>query len=725
MAPPTKTGQIWRFGGFEVDTRREELRRSGTPIRLREQSFRILIYLLEHPDEIVTREELRRVLWPSDTFVDFDHSLNTAVMKLREALGDSTGAPQYIETIPKRGYRFIAPVETVEANSASPDTPTPAMPELQEKEPSPVPKRRWPKAGAAAGLFTLLIAGSVAFFLALRSHRSKSAPGDSWTQITNFADSATQPALSPDGHMIAFIRGAETFVTPGQICVKILPDGEPVQLTHDPLPKMAPVFSPDGSRIAYTTIDRTYNWNTWVVPVLGGEPRQLIPNAAALTWPEPQRVLFSEVRPPDNVMSIVAAAESRAGERKVYVPAGWGMAHRSWPSPDRKWVLISEMDVGGWMPCRVVPFDGSSQGQTVGPNPARCTYAGWSPDGKTMYFSADAGNGFHIWRQSFPNGDPEQITTGATEEEGIAVSPDGLSLVTSAGIKQSTVWVHDTHGDRQISGEGFASIPGLGFGSDNVRSVFSPDGKKLYYLVRKQNSHAWTSGELWSTDLDSGQSEVVLPGITIDSVFDIAPDGKRVIFKTTEGNGATHVSVASLDRLTPPQLATTAVASSPGFGPAGQIYFIAQDGAQWRLHSGAAESSALSFNLNATVSPLGNWWITGPAPAFAHPVQKGRDTLICNFCSAGWGTGGRFFLRFRGVGEMGGGKMIVIALPPGQELPMFPQGGLNKIEDAKGLHVVAQIDMSDKAIWAPGPDSSVYAYTRVTVQRNLYRIPLK
>src|SRR5579863_5478168 len=90
--------------------RREELRRSGALVKMREQSFRILVYLLEHRGEIVTREELRQVLWPSDTFVDFDHSLNTAVMKLREALSDSTGAPLYIETIPKRGYRFIAPV---------------------------------------------------------------------------------------------------------------------------------------------------------------------------------------------------------------------------------------------------------------------------------------------------------------------------------------------------------------------------------------------------------------------------------------------------------------------------------------------------------------------------------------------------------------------------------------------------------------------------------------
>src|SRR5206468_715919 len=84
--------------------------RGGTPIKVREQSFRILVFLLEHAGELVTREDLQRALWSSDTFVDFDHGLNTAVMKLREALGDSADKPLYIETVPKRGYRFIAPV---------------------------------------------------------------------------------------------------------------------------------------------------------------------------------------------------------------------------------------------------------------------------------------------------------------------------------------------------------------------------------------------------------------------------------------------------------------------------------------------------------------------------------------------------------------------------------------------------------------------------------------
>ena len=102
--------QIWRFGAFEFDAYSMELRRAGIPIKLREQPSRILAYLLEHAGRMVTREELRQHLWPSDTFVDFDHSLNTAVMTLREALGDWADKPLYIQTIPRKGYRFIAPV---------------------------------------------------------------------------------------------------------------------------------------------------------------------------------------------------------------------------------------------------------------------------------------------------------------------------------------------------------------------------------------------------------------------------------------------------------------------------------------------------------------------------------------------------------------------------------------------------------------------------------------
>lgn len=99
---------VMRFGVFEVDPRAGELRKQGMKVKLQEQPFQILAMLLKRPGEVVTREELRKSLWPDDTFVDFDHSLSTAINKIREALGDSADSPRYIETVPRRGYRFIA-----------------------------------------------------------------------------------------------------------------------------------------------------------------------------------------------------------------------------------------------------------------------------------------------------------------------------------------------------------------------------------------------------------------------------------------------------------------------------------------------------------------------------------------------------------------------------------------------------------------------------------------
>ncbi|HET9831403.1 MAG TPA: winged helix-turn-helix domain-containing protein, partial [Vicinamibacterales bacterium] len=103
---------VWRFGVFEVEPRSGELRKHGVRVRLRDQSFQVLVLLLERPGQMVTREELQRRLWAADTFVDFDRGLNKAVNRLRDALGDSADSPRFIETLPKRGYRFIAPIDT-------------------------------------------------------------------------------------------------------------------------------------------------------------------------------------------------------------------------------------------------------------------------------------------------------------------------------------------------------------------------------------------------------------------------------------------------------------------------------------------------------------------------------------------------------------------------------------------------------------------------------------
>ena len=108
------------FGTFEVDLHGGELRRNGSKVRLQEQPFKVLTVLLEHPGLVVTREELQKRLWPADTFVDFDHGLNAAIRRLRDALGDSAENPRFVETVARRGYRFVAPVNGASETLADP-----------------------------------------------------------------------------------------------------------------------------------------------------------------------------------------------------------------------------------------------------------------------------------------------------------------------------------------------------------------------------------------------------------------------------------------------------------------------------------------------------------------------------------------------------------------------------------------------------------------------------
>jgi TolB-like protein/DNA-binding winged helix-turn-helix (wHTH) protein/cytochrome c-type biogenesis protein CcmH/NrfG len=128
MSTPSPQKAIYRFGAFELDTRTRELRKSGLRIRCQEQPLQVLVALLERPGELLTREELRQRVWPEDTFVDFDHALTTAVKKIRLALNDDADSPRYLETVPRRGYRFIAPVQTdVVAAAGKPMTEEPII----------------------------------------------------------------------------------------------------------------------------------------------------------------------------------------------------------------------------------------------------------------------------------------------------------------------------------------------------------------------------------------------------------------------------------------------------------------------------------------------------------------------------------------------------------------------------------------------------------------------
>ncbi len=578
-------------------------------------------------------------------------------------------------------------------------------------------------AGVALGLLILLLVGALAL---LRRREAPPAARSEWAQITDFADSVTSPALSPDGRMLAFIRGERTFTTRGQIYVKLLSGGEPVQLTRDDRLKMGPVFSPDGSRIAYTV-----PWDTWIVPVLGGEPRLWLPNASGLTWMDQRRLVFSEVKKGIH-MAIVTAAESRTESRDIYVPVDEaGMAHRSYASPDRRWVLVVEMDHDGvWMPCRLVPFDGGSAERSVGPA-GRCTSAAWSPDGRWMYFSSDASGAFHIWRQRFPDGRPEQITFGPTEEEGIAMAPDGQSLVTSVGLEQSAVWIHDSGRERQISSEGYAGLPSL-----------SPDGRKLYYLMRRgpspslpYPSRPFVAGELWVAEIDSGRNDQLLPGLAITG-YSLSPDGKRVAFAALDADGKSFLWSASVDRRSAPRKLPFPEAANPRFDSSGDLFFRGAEGGSFFIYraqedgTGARKVAPDPVKDLDTVSPDGRWamanvGVSGEERYFAivaYPTGGGPRVTICEVCYVRWAPDGKFlYLWFHAWGGAQVQRTFALPVPAGRTLPLLPAAGLKSEADATkwpGIRVIEQGRI------APGPNPSVYAFTKTTVHRNLYRIPL-
>ncbi len=585
----------------------------------------------------------------------------------------------------------------------------------------PPPARPWrrlaPFALVGAGL-----AAIPAYYV--WSQPSRQTGRSDWVQLTKLTDFATQPALSPDGRMLAFIRGPGSRLrSAGQIYIKPLPDGEPVQLTHDDVSKMSPVFSPDGTRIAYTA---GQDWDTWVVPVVRGAPYRWLPNASGLTWHGRGEILFSENKTGQRgIMGIVTSAESRNDSRFLYFPTvPGGMAHRSYRSPDGRWVLLAEMDgPGAFLPCRLVPFDGTSSGQTVGPPAASCAYAGWSPDGLWMYFSANSGDGSHLWRQRFPNGAVEQLTSGPTEEQGLAVSADGRSLITSVGVRQQAVWLHEVAGERQISLEGFASAP-----------LLSADGQKVCYLV---SAFGWGAAELRVTDVKSGRTERLLPGELVTG-FDLSRDD-RILAAVVERDGGEQVWLASLDGRTTPRRIPGARGFDPRFGPAGEIVFRA--GTSGRTQAGDAERGAVlrvnedgsgsqqvntgSSNLGRT-SPDGRWMSgmrgAGSSPSIWLFSLTGADPMLFLEARGGgrlrWAPdGSRLYLL-----KPNSGRTYVLPLANGSVLPPLPSGGFRTEAEIAALPGVEIIPHGDVG---PGPSPNVYVFSRQTGSRNIYQIPLR
>jgi Tol biopolymer transport system component len=356
----------------------------------------------------------------------------------------------------------------------------------------------------------------------------------------------------------------------------------------------------------------------------------------------------------------------------------------------------------------------------VGPADSTCIAGAWSPDGKWIYLSAKKDDKFQIWRQGFPDGEPELVTSGPTSQEGVEMAADGKSFITSVGSRDSTVWLHDKDGDHQLSSEGNAVAP-----------LFSSDGNRLYYLMANGQTPGY---ELWVKDLIGEKVEKVLPGYSMER-YSVSHDGKEVAFAMNDSSGHTSLWVAPTDHRSSPRrisLAGTETEDSPFFLPDGDLIFRAIESGSNFLYrmkvdgSGRQKiSSQRIFDAHA-VSPDGRWVIasapvagkeqTADSTAFA--VDGHATVPLCpGYCFATWNAAGTvLFLSFPSLFK----GTYPMAVKHDSGLPTLPPSGFGRLADLANAKTGAVIPRQVDSIVS----SSVYAYTQENARRNLYRIPL-
>jgi Tol biopolymer transport system component/DNA-binding winged helix-turn-helix (wHTH) protein len=484
-----------RFGVFEADLRASELRKSGQKVKLQEQPFQLLAMLLERPGEVITREELRSRLWPGDTFVDFDHGLNAAIKRLRDALGDSADNPRFVETLARRGYRFIPPVEGAKRNGAAVAAQTGAQPVAA----SQVRSGRWRIASAVL----LVLFGTCAGWVAARYFNPKVQILERRLTGNPADDPILSAVISPDAKYLAFSDRSGLFVRvvlTGETHAVALPDGFRLQPIS---------WFPDGSHVLTTNWSNTEGPSLWSVSVLGGAPRKIMGNAEA-------------------------RAVSPDGSQIAFVRGE--MLH------EEVWVMSA---------------DGDHVHKVFGEPGDMFGCAAWSRDGQLLafvrfnYAMAFIDGQSSIWIVKPSGGLQSHLFSEPRLSGTLAWAADGRLIYSLAEPRpnqgDSNLWaIHiDPHNGRTV-GEGVR----LTSGPD--RKIFpslSSDGKQLAFLRWRGEPHVYVA------DLDAGGEHLSLPrALSLDEgrnqPYAWTPDGKSVLF-TSDRDGPRHIFRQAPDQRAP------------------------------------------------------------------------------------------------------------------------------------------------------------------------------
>lgn len=634
--PDSQFPAIIRFDVFEIDLRAGELRKEGRKVKVQEQPFRVLSFLLRRPGQVVTREELREQLWPVDTFVDFDHGLNSAVARLREALRDSADKPRFIETIAKRGYRFIAPLEACD----QPETNSSA--DAKDRIPNRVNHWNLAKLRLFASLGLAVVCGSVA---ALVYPKTLAPPQDKIevVPLTGLHGFQATPAFSPDGTLVAF-RQSDGAGKAG-IYAAAVGGEKTVQLTSD-IGDCCPTWSPDSRQIAFSRYSDDV-LSILTVPALGGMEHHLYRGQASmgggLSWsPDGNYVAYVASPSGDRTRSSISFLSlADYSTHEITSPPPGYLDRSPMFSPDGKRLAFIRSTIAG------VSNDIYVMSASGG-NPKRLTFdrrpimgsPAWTADSREIIFSSDRGVAIGLWRVSAKGCVPVPVAGPVGEAVWPSIPTNGKpNLVYEQGVFKSNIWRLDLrdplHHDR-------APLKIVSEKGDKMRPELSPDGKKIAF-----ESNRLGFWDLWTCEIEKGECDQITSLHGTAGRARWSPDGRYIAFEF-HPNEHSEIYMVEVPGGVPHLVPTIPGADnlSPSWSRDGKwLYFASKTGTEafqiWKspVQGGSPVQVTRHGGISAVESTDGRYLYYSKfeeGGVWRMPVQGREETQVLDIGGDGW-----------------------------------------------------------------------------------------
>ncbi len=597
--------RLYEFGQFRLDTQERLLLRDGVAVPLTLKAFDTLLVLVENSGHTLEKDQLLKQVWP-DTFVE-ENTLTSNISTLRKALGEASDGLRFIETVPRRGYRFIADVREVvngrsevvveehsrsrviieedeAANGASrligfePSTQSELL--LSSLRAKGIPSRTTSKV-VLAGALALTGLACAATFLWLSSKANAPVPSAaikstalppfsfenySWEKLSS-NDSRGQ--ISPDGHFLIYLTNADGIWLLRQRrlasldSVTILPNIKSslwgAALTHD------------SSFLYYILADENRDTGTlYKVSVLGGPPRKVLEriNGGPSLSPDDQRVAFMRANVKPGVAALITANTSDGGDERVLEVEDdirSGVYNAIW-FPDGLRLLCMKVDHradGAYWYLAEIPASGGSWTQITQPQKQHFWWDAWLPDGSgVLLIASDPVSGQkQLYLISYPDGSMHRLTNDLNSYMEISVSADGSKLVTNQVARQNGVWVASTNDVTRAASIGRCCVD---------RVAWTPDGRLVYDVLERGKWH------LWAMDADGANQQQLSPDDAMDSSPSVSRDGRYIVFLSSR-SGSRQIWRTDSDGRNPRQLTTGgAELSLPRIAPDGQMVYFSQ-----------------------------------------------------------------------------------------------------------------------------------------------------